>query len=81
MLSTNTSALEFYSAIAASPQLLANGYPLIRDYLLQGQQQRRDTLLHLIHPQVPVLALVLNLYPNEILINPLVSDTEKDSTV
>lgn len=64
MLSTTDSAVSFYQSLLADPQLLANGYQLIRQFLFASQQNRSQTLLALVHPQV--LMLVINIYPTEV---------------
>lgn len=74
MLSTSSPTVEFYAAIATNPQLLANGYQLIRDYLFQDQQHRRDTILNLLNPTTPIISLVLNLYPNEVFLSQQIDD-------
>ena len=66
MLSTTAPAGQFYASIAKDPALLANGYALITSYLSDSQHNRRDTLLNLLNPNVPVLTLVINIYPLEI---------------
>ncbi len=78
MLSTNESALTFYQSLLNDPQLLANGYNLIRQFLFASQQNRSQTLLALQHPQV--LMLVLNIYPTEVFASPEVAPEEKQET-
>ena len=59
-------AVNFYSQITKNPTLLANGYAIIKQYLLGSPHNRKDTLLNLLHPSVPIFSLVLNVYPLEI---------------
>lgn len=80
MLSTTEQAVSFYQSILASPQMLANGYHLIRDFLFAAHHNRTHTLLALMHPQVPVLMLVLNVYPTEVFPSAQVSPQEKEET-
>jgi hypothetical protein len=74
MLSTNQDALTFYAQIISSPQLLANGYNLIKEFLFQSQENRSQTLINLMNPQVPVLSLVINIYPSEVFTSPQVTE-------
>jgi hypothetical protein len=80
MISTTGNAVAFYQEIISSPQLLANGYQLIKDYLFASQQNRSSTLINLGNPQLPILSLIINIYPNEIFNNPSVGDKEKEET-
>ena len=81
MISTTSNVLEFFSNIANDPALLANGYALITKYLKESQENRRDTLLNLFDPKVPVFSLVVNVYPIEIFGGNEVDNNEKDSTI
>lgn len=74
MLSTSKDALTFYAQIISNPQLLANGYNLIKEFLFQSQENRSQTLLNLMNPQVPVLSLVINIYPSEVFTSAQVSE-------
>jgi hypothetical protein len=80
MLSTIDPAVAFYQSILASPELLARGYELIREFLFANSDNRSQTLLSLMHPQVPVLMLVLNIYPTEVFVSPQVEPEEKQQT-
>ncbi len=70
MLSTSSNTLAFFQNIINSPQQLANGYQLIKIFLLEERQNRRDTLLNLANPNVPILTLITNIYPSEIFTSP-----------
>jgi hypothetical protein len=77
MLSTTDPAVAFYQSLLAAPHLLANGYELVKQFLFASSQNRSQTLLSLLHPQVPVLMLVLNIYPTEVFSSPQVPAEEK----
>jgi hypothetical protein len=80
MLSTSEPALAFYHSLLADPLLLANGYNLVKQFLFAGPHNRSQTLLALLHPAVPVLTLVLNIYPTEVFTSEEVAPQEKQET-
>ncbi len=58
--------INFYSQFITDPNLLAHGHTIIRDYLIQSATNRSNTLANLLHPSVPVITLVGNVYPVDV---------------
>lgn len=81
MLSTTEQVAAFYSNIINDPQLLANGYNIIKEYLFASQENRKNTLINILHPQVPILTLIINIYPQEIFNSELINTEEKSETI
>lgn len=71
----------FYGNIISNPELLANGYNIIKEYLFASQDNRRNTIVSILHPQIPILTLVSNIYPLEIFNSERVSSEEKLETL
>jgi len=46
--------------------LLANGYELIKNFLFINNKNRGNTMLNILNPQIPILQLIINIYPNEV---------------
>lgn len=55
--------MEFYSQFINNPTALAEGYSIIKQYLLENSENRRTTLTNLLNPNIPVITLVGNVYP------------------
>lgn len=73
--STTSSVMEFYRNIISSPLLLADGYNLISKFLFESQKNRRDTILNLLDPNIPILSLLINIYPQEVFQSEIVDKT------
>jgi hypothetical protein len=63
MLSTTEAVAAFYGNIISNPELLANGYNIIKEYLFASQENRKNTIVSILHPQIPILTLISNIYP------------------
>lgn len=70
--------LQFYTQFLNNPSLLANGHALIKDYLLASPANRSATLLNILAPSPPILALVGNVYPSAVF--PSLGQDEKAKT-
>ena len=73
----DSETVSFYRQFIYNTESLAKGYEIIKQYL-SSPENRMNSLMNLLHHEVPIIVLIGNVYPLEVY--PLIGEEEKEKT-